>query len=58
MKKAYIAPNTKAFVMHANENVMVTTSIGVGTEGVNGNQALVHENNDWDIWDTEDASEE
>ena len=54
MKKTYIAPNTKAFVMHANENVMVTTSIGVGTEGVNGNQALVHENNDWDIWDNED----
>ena len=58
MKKAYIAPNTKAFVMHANENVMVTSTIGVGTEGVNGNQALVHENNDWDIWGTEDASEE
>ena len=57
MKKAYIAPNTKAFVMHANENVMVT-SIGVGTTGVNGNEALVHENNDWDIWGNEDASEE
>ena len=57
MKKAYIVPNTKAFVMHANENVMVT-SIGVGTTGVNGNEALVHENNDWDIWDNEDASEE
>ena len=57
MKKAYIAPNTKAFVMHANENVMVT-SIGVGTTGVNGNEALVHENNDWDIWGTEDESEE
>ena len=58
MKKAYIAPNTKAFVMHANENVMVTSTIGVGTDGVNGNAALVHEDNDWDIWDNEDASEE
>ena len=57
MKKAYIAPNTKAFVMHANENVMVT-SIGVGTTGVNGSQALVHEDNEWDIWGTEDESEE
>lgn len=57
MKKAYIAPNTKAFVMHANENVMVT-SIGVGTTPVDGSEALVHENNGWDIWSTEDASEE
>lgn len=57
MKKTYIAPTTKAFAMHANENVMVT-SIGVGTTGVNGSEALVHENNDWDIWGTEDESEE
>lgn len=57
MKKAYIAPNTKAFVMHANENVMVT-SISVGTDGVDGSKALVHEDNDWDIWGNEDASEE
>ena len=57
MKKAYISPNTTAFAMHANENVMVT-SIGVGTTTVDGSEALVHENNDWDIWDNEDASEE
>ena len=58
MKKAYITPNTKAFVMYANENVMATSTIGVGTTGVDGNAALVHENNGWDIWSTEDASEE
>ena len=57
MKKAYITPNTKAFVMHANENVMVT-SIGVGTTPVDGSAALVHENKGWDIWGNEDASEE
>ena len=44
--------------MYANENVMATSTIGVGTTGVDGNAALVHENNGWDIWSTEDASEE
>lgn len=58
MKKTYIAPTTKAFAMRANENVMVTTSISVGTTDVDGSVALVHENNDWDIWGEEDASEE
>lgn len=60
MKKTYISPVSK--VVRVGVAQMMATSLpGVtmnsGNNTVNANEVDVREDNGWDIWDNEDASE-
>ena len=60
MKKTYISPVSKV-VRVGVAQMMATSSPGVTINSggsVNANEVDVRENNGWDIWDNEDASEE
>ena len=58
MKKTYINPVSK--VVRVGVAQMMATSPGVTMNSggsVNANEVDVREDNGWDIWDNEDASE-
>ena len=59
MKKTYISPASKV-VRVGVAQMMAASSPGVTMNSggsVNANEVEVHEDNGWDIWDNEDASE-
>ena len=59
MKKTYISPVSK--VVRVGVAQMMATSPGVTINSggsVDAANVEVHEDNGWDIWDNEDASEE
>ena len=59
MKKTYISPASK--VVRVGVAQMMATSPGVTINSggsVDAANVEVHEDNGWDIWDNEDASEE
>ena len=59
MKKTYISPVSK--VVRVGVAQMMATSPGVTLNSggsVDAASVDVHEDNGWDIWDNEDASEE
>ena len=58
MKKTYISPVSK--VVRVGVAQMMATSPGVtinSGDSVDAASVDVHEDNGWDIWDNEDASE-
>lgn len=58
MKKTYISPVSK--VVRVGVAQMMATSPGVtinSGDSVDAANVEVHEDNGWDIWDNEDASE-
>ena len=60
MKKTYISPVSKVVRVGVAQMMAASSpDVTMNSDGsVNANEVDVHENNGWDIWGTEDASEE
>ena len=59
MKKTYISPASKVVKVGVAQIMAASPGVTMNSGGsVNAANVEVHENNGWDIWDNEDASEE
>ena len=67
MKKIYKKPVTTSVELRNSESILSGSALHADGDNIKGSlyddtqatgAGLVHEDNGWDIWDTEDASEE
>ena len=59
MKKTYISPASKVVRVGVAQIMATSPGVTMNSGGsVNANEVDVREDNGWDIWDNEDASEE
>ena len=58
MKKTYISPASKVVKVGVAQIMAASPGVTMNSGGsVNANEVDVRENNGWDIWSNEDASE-
>ena len=58
MKKTYISPASKVVKVGVAQIMAASPGVTMNSGGsVNAANVEVHENNGWDIWSNEDASE-